>query len=567
MAEQLQDFTVDPAILYSIIQSQAGTLSKAFLEGVMNSIDARATSVSVTLDTEGFTIFDDGRGFQSRDEIDNWFGRFGTPHQEGDSTYGRFRMGRGQMMAFAITTWRTGTFKMSVDIKNKGMGFGLKEKLRAVKGCRITGKLYTPLSGSELEDVIRDFKSLVKYAQIPVRLNGKVISKNPKDLKWDLETDDAYIQIDREKDKPLMVYNLGVLVRDYPNWTYGCGGVVVSKRPLEVNFARNDILTSSCEVWRRTSQYIKSTNVKKVAKKGSLNDGERSFLAKQYIWGDIKEVDVDPMDLKLITDITGRHHSVRDLMDAPRISSSTDKQGRTGSQLHRQGAAFVLSQETLSRFSVSCTSELLRVLGKATGRTFPEAVDFDKVAEGFSENFAVLAEDDLPVEERLALSVVHAYHEKFFGWYRTFEKTGGIRQLRVGDSNVAKAWTDGRTYITLERDMLKRAVKRGTVGFMDLLGTLTHEYCHDDADLESHDHDKHFFNKYHDLMQGGGLGKLLSLALEMDKTLTKTLGKAGLLQDKRADGAGSSSRSQGRPMSKAEQKRHELASRQISLAI
>jgi hypothetical protein len=566
MAAQILDFTVDPAILHSIIQSQAGTLSKALLEGVMNSIDAGAKSLSVTLSGEAFTLLDDGRGFQSRDEIEKWFRKFGTPHEEGDSTYGFYRMGRGQMMAFAVNTWRTGSFEMSVDIKNKGMGFGLKEKLRPVKGCRITGKLYTPLTASDLDEVIRDFSSLVKFAQIPVRLNGKVISKNPKDIKWDLETDDAYIQIDREKEKPLKIYNLGVLVREYSNWTYGCGGVVVSKKQLRVNFARNDILTATCDVWRRISQYVKSANVKKVAMKGSLNNGERSFLAKQYIYGEIKDIDVDPMDLKLVTDITGRHHSVRDLLSVSRISCSSDKQGHTGSQLHRQGAAFMLSQETLTRFTASNVEELLGMLTKSTGYQFPDAIDFDTVAEGFSENFTVIDEGDLSHEEKLAFWVVNNFHGKFFAWYRSVEKSSGIRELRIGDSNVAKAWTDGRTYITLERALLKRALKRGAAGFMDLLGTLTHEYTHQDSDLESHDHDQYFYNKFHDSLQGGGAGKLLTLSLEMDKSLTRALGKAGLLPEK-VKGEGSASRLSARPMTKKQRLAYDFSSRQIPLAI
>lgn len=563
MAEQNLDFTVDPAILHSIIKSQAGTLSKALLEGVMNSLDAGCTGISITLTNEGFSVVDDGRGFQSRDEIEKWFGRFGTPHVEGDALYGRFRMGRGQMMAFAVNTWRTGTFEMSVDIRNKGMGFGLKEKLRAVKGCRITGKLYTPLSGSELEEVITDFTNLVKFAQMPVRLNGKVISKNPKDMKWDLETDDAYILIDREKEKPLKVYNLGVLVRDYSNWAYGCGGIIVSKQPLQVNFARNDILDSECTVWGRIKTYVKAANVKKVAKKGSLNSGERRFLAKQYVYGDIKGTDVDPMDLKLITDITGRHHSVRELLKAPRISSSTDKQGRTGSQLHRQGAAFMLSQETLTRFSASDTEHLLSMLSRTTGHTFPEAIAFDDVAQGFSENFALLSENELTIEERLALRVVLAFHAKFMLWYQAGEKSGGMRELRIGDSNVAKAWTDGRTYITLERALLTKAAKRGGPGFMELLNVLTHEYVHEDSDLESHDHEAVFYNKFHDLVLHGA-ARLFILATDMDKALTKAFKKAGIRTDK-SPGEASSSRLSARPMTKAQRERIEIASRQSTL--
>lgn len=563
MAEQNLDFTVDPAILHSIIKSQAGTLSKAMLEGVMNSIDANAHSLSITLTNDGFTVFDDGRGFQSREEIEMWFGRFGTPHVEGDAVYGRFRMGRGQMMAFAVNTWRTGTFEMSVDIKNKGMGFGLKEKLRAVKGCRITGQLYVRLTDSELEEVISDFTNLVKFAQVPVRLNGKVISKNPKDMKWDLETDDAYILIDREKEKPLKVYNLGVLVRDYSNWAYGCGGIIVSKKPLQVNFARNDILDSECTVWSRIKKYVKATNVRKVAKKGSLNSGERRFLAKQYIYGDIKETDVNPMDIKLITDITGRHHSVRELLKAPRISSSTAKQGRTGSQLHRQGAAFMLSHETLTRFAASDTAELLSMLSRSTGHTFPAAIAFDDVAQGFSENYALVSENELTKEERLAWGVVLAFHAKFMAWYQVGEKSGGMRELRIGESNVAKAWTDGSTYITLGRALLTKAAKRGGPGFLELLNILTHEYVHEDSDLECHEHETVFYNKFHDLVLYGA-SRLFVLATDMDKALTKALRKAGLRTEK-SSGEASSSRLSAKPMSKAQRERIEIASRQSTL--
>lgn len=525
MTEQTLDFTVDPAILHSIIQSQAGTLSKALLEGVMNSIDAGATSLSVTLTADTFSLVDDGRGFQSRDEIEKWFRKFGTPHEEGDATYGRFRMGRGQMMAFAANTWRTGTFEMRVDVKNKGLGFVLSEKLRPARGCRITGNLYQVLGSGDLDDCIADFTAMVRFAQIPVRLNGKVVSRRPEDLKWDLETDDAYIKVDRESDKPLKVYNLGVLVREYSTRTYGCGGVVVSKKPLQVNFARNDILTSSCPVWARVSEFVKKATIQKVANKGSLSTGERSFLARQFLYGALKSVDVDPLDLKLITDITGRHHSVRDLMRAPRISLSSRDQGRTGSQLHRQGAAFMLSQGTLDRFSAYSVGELLSSLREVTGRAFPEAIDFATVAEGFSENFTAIADSALEAalapEELQAFRVVQAFHSQFYAWYHMVEKSCGIRDLKVGSSNVAKAWTDGSTYITLDTSLLSRAAKRGAAGFMDLLGTLLHEYVHDEADLESHDHARHFYNKYHDALQGGGSGQLLTLAISMEKALAK----------------------------------------------
>lgn len=527
MDEDLIEFTVDPAILHSLINSQAGTLSKALLEGTMNAIDAGAKKLVVTLTGDRFVLSDDGRGFRSVKEINEWFKRFGTIHQEGDATYGRFRMGRGQMMAFAITTWRTGKFEMYVDTK-QAMGFRFKKGLDKVKGCTITGDLYHKLSDYELETVTTDFKNLVKYAQIPVELNGVVVSENPKKLKWDLQTDDALIQIDREEGKSLKVYNLGVLVREYSNWDYGCGGIVVTKSAVEVNFARNDILWS-CPVWQRIQEFIRKANIDKVARNRKLNTGERAFLAKQYMYGNMKNTEVDALDMKLITDITGRHYSIRELIAAPRISVATEKQGRSGEKLHRMGAAFVINQETLTRFRADNLEELIEKLKRVAKVEFPETLPFEKLAEGFSESYNVLAEDVLTPEEMLVLRTVAQFHQKFYTWYSSNEKSSGMRELHAGESNVAKAWTDGQTYVVLERQMLTKVVRKGAVGFMDLLSTLTHEYVHESSDLESHDHDLCFYNKYHDLMQHGGTGKLLALSLEMDKAYQKALVKAKLV--------------------------------------
>ncbi|WP_287923609.1 ATP-binding protein [Diaphorobacter sp.] len=60
----------------------------------MNAVDAGATKFNVTMDAKEFVVEDNGRGFQSREEIENWFECFGTPHEEGDATYGKFRNGR-----------------------------------------------------------------------------------------------------------------------------------------------------------------------------------------------------------------------------------------------------------------------------------------------------------------------------------------------------------------------------------------------------------------------------------------------------------------------------------------
>ena len=99
-------FELDPQIIHHIIYSQAGSIGNALIELLMNAVDARSSAVHLSLSRTGFSCRDDGQGFASREDVVRYFGRFGTPHNEGDATYGRFRLGRGQIMAHATTVWR-----------------------------------------------------------------------------------------------------------------------------------------------------------------------------------------------------------------------------------------------------------------------------------------------------------------------------------------------------------------------------------------------------------------------------------------------------------------------------
>lgn len=45
----------------------------------MNAIDAGATSCEILLDTHKFSICDDGHGFQSRQEIEDFFSKCSAP--------------------------------------------------------------------------------------------------------------------------------------------------------------------------------------------------------------------------------------------------------------------------------------------------------------------------------------------------------------------------------------------------------------------------------------------------------------------------------------------------------
>ena len=68
-ATEQHEFQMHPNLLKDVITRQAGTISKAVLEGVMNSIEAGATKVEIELRAAYLTISDDGRGFTDKTQV------------------------------------------------------------------------------------------------------------------------------------------------------------------------------------------------------------------------------------------------------------------------------------------------------------------------------------------------------------------------------------------------------------------------------------------------------------------------------------------------------------------
>lgn len=151
MSLEKKEFSVHPGIIKTLILEQSGTPYKAILELIMNSADAGATEVYVEVDHQKFSVKDNGVGFKSKDQIIDFFGTFGTPHDHNDAQYGVFRMGRGQCFGLSRSTWRSGHFEMHVDLdglKDKSENqicYELKEFDQYYDGCLIEGEFFTPL--------------------------------------------------------------------------------------------------------------------------------------------------------------------------------------------------------------------------------------------------------------------------------------------------------------------------------------------------------------------------------------------------------------------------------------
>jgi len=555
MAKETRNFRMHPKLLMDVIKRQAGTLSKAILEGVMNAEDARAKKVSISLTEDSLVIEDDGEGFKSRDTIVKFFEVFGQPHDASEGKkFGTFRMGRGQLFAFGSNEWQTGTYRMHVDINEKGLDYDLETDAKKVPGCRIEIKLYEPIGLSGVADVRRDLELWCKWVY-PCRVyfNGDMISNNPELGKWTDRTPEAFVNL-KEKGS-LVVYNLGVYVCEFPAHKFGTGGEVVSKQQLRVNFARNDI-QSDCPVWRKVKPFIDQRASERVKDKKSLNDDERQRLADKLRRGEM-EGDEASRQLRLFTAVTGRHFAADDLIDAHgyKAFSVAPKGDRTGELVMNRGLAFVFATQTLERFECTGVPELLEWVAKTFARDYETQwackkpyKPFEELRKGLSDDYTILDENELTPKELLWLRLLEAKADLLCtegrGCYSSW-RGASARKLMIGLTDAAHGWTDASTYVAINRKwLLKR--EPDVAGITDVGMLLIHEACHHTPDLEEHDHDQEFFEEYHD-MTHLCLSKFVSSALAyVPKVAEQTGQKLAKKQLKAIDKAAEAGRSAGK---------------------
>lgn len=534
MAER-RALKMHPKLLLDVIKRQAGTIQKAVLEGVMNSIEAKGGEVAVTIEPRKVTIVDNGKGFQNAQEIENWFETFGQPHDESEGKkWAQFRMGRGQMFAFGRNVWRTGKFRMLVDVNSWGkceassdLTYELQSNLPDEKGCSIEIDLYEPISDREISGIVREIETYVKYVDIPVSVNGLQVNKDPAHEQWGRESNDAaYIKLTAGS-RGLDVYNLGVFVRHYAEWEFGTSGVVVSKKKLDVNFARNDVI-KSCKVWREIRDVIdKSDRVKKIKTKAVLSEGERLSLIDKLGAGELTEHEAK--NAKLFVDASGHAWSAKTIGNAGFVSwTVAPKRDRRADRLLQRKTCLALDEDIVNEFNckphelfekqwkftdVGCSIKLLGWKHK-----LPYA-DFEEAVKGIESRNDILHESKWRERERIWLRIAnrmqHELHYHYSNGLDNPLRSMPLRKLTVGQSETADGWTDGATYVAIRRKFMEKYSytqddRPDISGLHAMMILLVHELCHDN-NSEDADHGAEFYKAFHDIMRYQSHGVLKTI--------------------------------------------------------
>lgn len=512
-AEERRAFGVHPQILLTIMREQAGSLSKALAELVMNSVDAGARRIDITIGEATFIVADDGQGFTSREQLENFFEIFGTPHNEDDaySRYGRFRIGRGQIMSYARTTWRSGPFEMRVDIASAAadLGYDLLTHTEIAPGCRIEGEFYEPnkvYGGYGAEDgfnwgIHNDFLQLIHYVPIPVFINGKQANRLPAEEHWDFEDEVAWYRFYRD-DRDLGVYNRGVLVEYKKAAYFGTGGTVVTKQPLVVNMARNALIDHRCPTWEHIRNVIFERFRSRLAKAKKLDMDERAKLIDDLLFG---ETPIYPADAKLIRkirfipDIFGKLQTPAQFLAGVNYTLFDRKHTMIAERAQSQGRAAVIMREMFyrTRLNTDNAANYFWAIRRLRARLeFPNEaqwMEFSDLVREMDDTSTTLDDDSLTKEEKIVLDGLRYLNDRYFGQWLAGGRAKR-RTILAGESDTMDAWTDGKSYIAIHRKALQGIRCSGAARLILLM---VHEYGHDETSIGTHAHDFEFYQRFH----------------------------------------------------------------------
>lgn len=509
-AAEKRKFSVHPAIIKSLIREQAHSFDKAIAELVMNSIDAGAKNVTIEYDGQAFSVADDGKGFSGREEIEQFFEVFGAPHEAGDAQYGRFRVGRGQIMAHAKVSWISGNYEMAVDLDSNEDAYALIKIEGSVPGCVVKG-IRRIQEGWGRFETVTTLRSMLQYMPIPIVLNGELISIDYQSIEWDIDTDDVRVKMEKGA-RGMSVYDRGVYVKRLEKDAFGGrGGILITKKPLTVNMARNEI--AQCDNWIAIKSSIRNYMLRRWAQVKTLNVEERIALVADLVHKRIEltqEIRDHLLRVRFIDDPFGGLKTPRQMLDpdlsGPLIFTEHDTRFSTvAERLHREKQAVVLPNwmfcdaimdafQTPGKFLTpeernTCKWRVVYKLREHFG-IYSDPHEFrplSVLARDLRDTYKIVDERELTEYEKVALQCIRKVNGELYRYQK--------RKIVVGESDFAQAWTDGYSYIAIKRFALERMRQEGGCGFM--VGLLLHEYTHGDSTVEEHPHDLSFYEEFH----------------------------------------------------------------------
>lgn len=503
-------FKLHNNLISHLVDRQAATPEKALLELVMNAADAGATRVDLSLTAKGFVLCDNGRGFQSEDEIEQFFATFGTP-QEQEKTYGRYRVGRAQIFGWASTAWESNSYRMAVDLAQDEHGFDLSALDPPVPGCRITGtwnlrggRYY----GNDPEHLQRELAGALSFPPLEVSINGSLVAKPADEQEWTSQTKDAYFRLATHG--PLRVYNQGIFVCAYEHTRFHVGGAVVSKQAIELTMSRNEPLPYGM-LWQRIERHLHEQAKTLHGTGASVGTEEfRVFALRQALRHkgsfDAEMITLVPKQHVALEQFIARLLQTRCLVYAERGTVSQVENGLRAMKtpatvlhfetLERVRAALDIPHDVEDGDVVTLLLDRLDAVLAKLGRGLPQ--------------LQILGPSDLPQPDldtdRLPLEAISRTEQRFLAGFQDTVAQPLYDKLDIHPRAIVlakpnkniPAFTDGYAFVAFSQSLIKDVIRNRKGSATELVLTFIHELCHQ-SDSRNAGHDDVFYQRYHSL--------------------------------------------------------------------
>ncbi|WP_371321928.1 ATP-binding protein [Pseudomonas ficuserectae] len=373
---------------------------------------------------------------------------------------------------------------------------------------------------------VQEIRDLVRYTRISVELNGRVITRDPATEKWDFEDEYAYYRAKEEG--AVSIYNQGVLVRHDSSHLWGAGGLIVTKQAIALNVSRSEILRKTCPVWKAIAKVFGPLADKVSGELGGRRKTEarraRSALSLLSGAADVGKIFCHE---EVITVLPGKRHIT--LMDfigkAFREHKGTYTVVLKGSDIPKgegiagQRIIQVLHPQTLDRFGCHSVEDFEDVLERVIANArpavshwyrdlkVPQCAAFATVKKAYVERTSIVDEKKaLDKETRRAWIALRWCLQHYAGACVGAErwKDGTVRHSKdrldvlLGESNTSEAWTDGKTYLAINRTIVQRLKSEPMKTAAYIFGLVEHEVAHQGDSLAC-GHDEAFYQRFHDI--------------------------------------------------------------------
>ena len=517
-------------LLLSVIEDQAADFEHGWRELIQNGLDSPTSTTVELYWTEDETIVhDNGDGVDLTDEYgQQLLTNLGESSKgdDDDRSIGEFGIGKGQPIAKAMTAMISGEQALIFDIKGLGLDvitvctselttvarkidpeFGDVIQLALDEhgrdGFTVAMSHYeseTPNYNYKWDRYEKNVIQRFQYAEIAtatkVIVNGERISDEEVTQADKYNTNDvvtadplnrAHIAVVAAGEDNIDVYSNGVYVTDVEG--RGLKGNIVTEGNLDLNFARNDI-SSGCDRFNAIQDRLTEIRIELFSEMpdGQLSTEARDFIADALVGNARVELDDSFDDTEVFALADGDYASLNDIRDKDTVVESGAHKD-TADKLGQMGMTVLDSSDQSS-------AKLLAALEDEDEDVVEvdEILDADNKAEAMGMHTKHEEQDrhDLRPIQRKKLAVAKAIAD------RISTRTSYQRVVKYGESDVAKAWTDGQTTIWITDSS---APSNAYMQYSwQLFRQLVHEFAHttDTRDTEP-DHGSFYNRQYREL--------------------------------------------------------------------